>query len=85
MLLVRHPESQKGLKEELFTRFPNAIAVEPKKMIDLPMLDGVLKETVRMYPMIPGPAVPPRCIHVSHTQADHALDLCLAITKIYSA
>jgi Cytochrome P450 len=30
------------------------MAVKPK-MIDLPMLDGVLKETMRMYPMILGP------------------------------
>jgi cytochrome P450 len=31
------------------------MAVEPKKMIDLPMLEGVLKEAVRMYPMTPSP------------------------------
>jgi cytochrome P450 len=54
-LLARHPESQKRLRKELFATFPNAKAIEPKKMIDLPMLDGVLKETMRMYPMIPGP------------------------------
>jgi cytochrome P450 len=54
-LLARHPELQKRLREELFTRFPNAMAVEPNKMIDLPMLDGVLKKTMRMYLMIPSP------------------------------
>jgi cytochrome P450 len=31
------------------------MAVEPNKMIDLPMLDGVLKETMQMYLMIPNP------------------------------
>lgn len=54
-LLARHPESQRRLREELFSVFPSVNAIEPKKMIDLPMLDGVLKETMRMYPMIPGP------------------------------
>jgi cytochrome P450 len=54
-LLARHPESQRRLREELFGVFPNVNLVEPKKMTDLPLLDGVLKETMRMYPMIPGP------------------------------
>jgi cytochrome P450 len=54
-LLARHPESQKRLREELLTRFPNAMAVEPNKVIDLPMLDGVLKEAMWMYLMIPSP------------------------------
>jgi cytochrome P450 len=54
-LLARHPESQRRLREELFSLFPSVNAIEPKKMIDLPMLDDVLKETMRMYPMIPRP------------------------------
>jgi cytochrome P450 len=58
-LLARHPESQRRLREELFGVFPNFNAVEPKKMIDLPMLDGVLKETMRMYPMMDGQRIPP--------------------------
>ena len=54
-LLARHPESQRKLREELFSTFPSISEVEPKEMIDLPVLNGVLKETMRVYPMIPGP------------------------------
>ena len=54
-LLARHAESQKLLRKELFEALPDVNNIEPKKMIDLPMLDAVLKETMRMYPMIPGP------------------------------
>lgn len=39
----------------MFGVFSNLNAIEPKKMMGIPMLDSVLKETVRMYPMIPGP------------------------------
>ena len=54
-MLARNRTAQERLRKELFDTFPDASSVDPRKMVDLPMLDAVLKETMRMYPMIPGP------------------------------
>lgn len=54
-MLARNQEAQRNLRKELFSTFPDSNAIDPKLMMTLPLLDGVLKETMRMFPMIPGP------------------------------
>jgi cytochrome P450 len=54
-LLTRNPEAQARLREELLDAFPDVDTLDIKKTIDLPFLDAVIRETMRMYPMIPGP------------------------------
>lgn len=54
-LLARHPSEQEKLRQELQAAFPNAQEFDPAKTISLPYLDAVLKETMRLFPMIPGP------------------------------
>lgn len=54
-LLTRHPKEQERLREELTDAFPSFAEMDIRKTVDLPYLDGVIKETMRMYPMIPGP------------------------------
>ncbi|KAH7139929.1 putative cytochrome P450 [Dactylonectria estremocensis] len=54
-VLTRHPDAQKRLRAELFEAFPDADDFNIKKTLDLPYLDGVIRETMRLYPMIPGP------------------------------
>ncbi|KAL1857769.1 hypothetical protein Plec18170_002993 [Paecilomyces lecythidis] len=53
--LAKHPEVQRALHEELCATFPDPNLVDERKMLGLPLLDGVLRETMRMFPMIPGP------------------------------
>jgi cytochrome P450 len=54
-LLARHPDAQRELRRELFAAIPDSKNIDPTKLTDLPFLTAVLKETMRMYPMIPGP------------------------------
>lgn len=54
-LVARHEKEQKHLRQELFHIFPNSEDIDPTQMMDLPYLDGVLRETMRLFPMIPGP------------------------------
>ncbi|KAH6952038.1 putative cytochrome P450 [Fusarium avenaceum] len=54
-LLARHPEAQKKLSAELIEVFPDPAHLDIKKTMSLPYLDGVIRETMRMFPMIPGP------------------------------
>ncbi|KAG4418438.1 hypothetical protein IFR04_008423 [Cadophora malorum] len=54
-LLARHESVQDRLQEELFEAFPDAESMDFKKTMDLPFVDAVLRETMRLYPMIPGP------------------------------
>ncbi|KAM0405687.1 hypothetical protein ACHAQC_000775 [Fusarium culmorum] len=54
-LLSRHPEAQRRLSAELNEAFPEPDQFDIRKTISLPFLDGVIRETMRMYPMIPGP------------------------------
>ncbi|KAH7008950.1 putative cytochrome P450 [Ilyonectria destructans] len=54
-LLTRHPEVQDRLRKELFEQYPNHDNIDIQKTMNLPYLDGVIRETMRLYPMIPGP------------------------------
>ncbi|RGP71298.1 cytochrome p450 [Fusarium sporotrichioides] len=54
-LLARHPEAHKRLSTELKEAFPDPEQLDIKKTLSLPYLNGVIHETMRMYPMIPGP------------------------------
>ncbi|KAJ4132433.1 hypothetical protein NW754_015249 [Fusarium falciforme] len=54
-LLTRHPDAQDRLRRELFERYPDPDDINIREMMDLPYLDGVIRETMRLYPMIPGP------------------------------
>lgn len=54
-MLARHPEAQKKLRKELFGAFPQANQMDMQTSQHLPYLDAVIHETMRMWPMIPGP------------------------------
>lgn len=54
-MLTRHLDAQERLREELFTALPNLDNYDIKQTTELPFLDGVIRETMRMFPMIPGP------------------------------
>lgn len=54
-LLTRHPEAQSRLRKELTDAFSSVDDMDIRQTMDLPFLDGVIRETMRMYPMIPGP------------------------------
>lgn len=53
--LARHPETLKSLQRELIEAFPDKNNIEERKMLSLGLLEGVIYETMRIYPMIPGP------------------------------
>lgn len=52
--LAYHHEIQAKLRQELEEVFPDVDNIDEKKMMDLPYLDAVLRETMRLMPMIPG-------------------------------
>lgn len=52
--LSRDQQVQDRLREELRDTFPDAGDIDEKKMMDLPLLDAVIRETMRLMPMIPG-------------------------------
>lgn len=54
-LSTRHPEAQDRLHEELRGAFPDVSNIDIRHAIELPYLDGVVRETMRMFPIIPGP------------------------------
>lgn len=54
-MLTRDNTAQEKLHEELFSAFPNLANMSIKKTMALPYLDAVVHETMRMFPMIPGP------------------------------
>lgn len=54
-LLARHKDVQDKLYEELSIAFEDRDNLDIRLAMDLPLLDGVIRETMRMYPMIPGP------------------------------
>lgn len=53
MLIAEHPEVANKIRKEITTK--NISAVDPKKeeIDQLPYLDGVLKESLRLYPPVP--------------------------------
>ncbi|KAM0718980.1 hypothetical protein Q7P37_006052 [Cladosporium fusiforme] len=53
--LAHNPIVQDRLRQELEREFPDPNEIDEKKMMDLPYLDAVLRETMRIMPMIPGP------------------------------
>ncbi|KAK3074172.1 hypothetical protein LTR53_003642 [Teratosphaeriaceae sp. CCFEE 6253] len=53
--LMRHPKEAGRLREELESAFPNKDNIDETKTMQLPFLDSVLRETMRLMPMIPGP------------------------------
>lgn len=53
--LARHPAALKALQKELIETFPDKESIEERKMLSLGFLEGVIYETMRLYPMIPGP------------------------------
>lgn len=52
--LAHHPEAQTRLRQELEEVFPGVNEIDEKKLMELPYLNGVIKETMRLMPMIPG-------------------------------
>lgn len=52
--LSHNPEAQDKLRKELDEVFPDPDQIDEKKLMDLPYLDAVLRETMRLMPMIPG-------------------------------
>lgn len=54
-LLARNNGIQEKLYEELSVAFEDRKNLDIRLAMDLPLLDGVIRETMRMYPMIPGP------------------------------
>jgi cytochrome P450 len=53
--LTRHPDVQAALHAELVAAFPDLENVDIRKTTDLALLDAVIRETMRLHPMIPGP------------------------------
>ena len=58
--LTRHPEAAKALRQELEGAFPDPKDIDETKTIDLQYLDAVIRETMRLIPIVPGPL--PRCL-----------------------
>ncbi|PMD48957.1 cytochrome P450 [Hyaloscypha variabilis F] len=54
-LLARNQDAADQLYTELQNAFPDPTAIDPRQVMDLPFLDACIRETMRMYPMIPGP------------------------------
>lgn len=55
-LLTQHPAAQRALRAELRAAFPDRDAtIAGKQLLRLPYLDAVLRETMRLHPVIPGP------------------------------
>lgn len=53
--LMRHPEAANKLREELEKAFPDKGDIDERKTMELPWLDAVIRETMRLMPMLPGP------------------------------
>lgn len=53
--LANHPEAQARLRKELFDIFPHSAQLDMKATQRSEYLDAVIKETMRLWPMIPGP------------------------------
>lgn len=53
--LANRPEAQKSLRAELFEIFPDSAQLDMRASQRSEWLDAVIKETMRLWPMIPGP------------------------------
>lgn len=53
--LANNPDAQRKLRKELFDIFPNPKSLDMKATQRSEYLDAVIKETMRLWPMIPGP------------------------------
>lgn len=53
--LARHPDALEALQKELIDSFPDKENIDERNMLNLPFLEAVIYETMRVYPMIPGP------------------------------
>jgi cytochrome P450 len=60
--LARNPEVQAKLHQELVDNFPDADNIDQKEMMNLPYLDAVLRETMRLVPMSPSMHLSP-CLY----------------------
>lgn len=52
--LAHHPDVQTKLRQELEDVFPDVNEIDERKLMELPYLNGVIRETMRLMPMIPG-------------------------------
>jgi cytochrome P450 len=52
--LANHPDVQAKLRQKLVNKFPDSANIDQKEMMDMPYLDAVIRETMRLMPMIPG-------------------------------
>ena len=53
--LSMNPNVQQKIRQELKDAFPQADQCDPITLLKLPWLDAAIKETLRMYPIVPGP------------------------------
>lgn len=53
--LANHPSAQQKLRDELFEVFPDPSRLEMRASQNSEYLDAVIRETMRLWPMIPGP------------------------------
>ncbi|BCS23630.1 uncharacterized protein APUU_40074A [Aspergillus puulaauensis] len=53
--LARYPRALEALQRELIDTFPDKDNIDERQMLSLQYLEGVIYETMRLYPMIPGP------------------------------
>jgi cytochrome P450 len=53
--LANHPEMQTKLRQELFEMIPDPSQLDMRVFQNSAFLDAVIKETMRLWPMIPGP------------------------------
>lgn len=52
--MANHPEIQSKLHRELVDKFPDEANIYQKETMDLSYLDAIIRETMRLMPMIPG-------------------------------
>ena len=53
--LTNNPEAQRKLREDLFALYPDPAKMDLRETQHSRWLDAVITETMRMWPMIPGP------------------------------
>ncbi|XP_063697852.1 cytochrome P450 4d1-like [Culicoides brevitarsis] len=63
-LLAKHPEIQQELYEEIKNNFNQNEPLTMRALNSLPLLDGVIKEALRIHPIFP--AIPKKCVEDVH-------------------